>query len=167
MSKSSERDKSWEKMGLFGCSMRRILLLGVVFFALIVSIPQAHAASVWVTDTEDNPKDKFLVGEDVKVHAFFSLTPYDIDVWTSTNDGGSWTYVKTITSPTAGYEGIHGDLSEAPPGRLYQLRIESECLYDYAISTHLVIPEFLFGSISAVLASFAGLGIVAKRRSRK
>ena len=149
--------------------MRKVMLLGLVLVALLASVPQVFAASIWVTDTDDNPKDRFLVGEAVKVHAYFSLTPYDIEVWTSEDDGGSWDHEtgKDITCPAASYEAVHYDLSEAPPGRIYMLKICGSCIC-YAISSHLVIPELPFGSISAILASFAGfvwMGIRKRPRS--
>ena len=145
--------------------MRKVLLLGLVLFALTASVPQVYAASIWVTDTDDSPKDKFLVGETVKVHAYFSMIPYTIEVWTSEDDGGSWTHEssKDVTWTAVSYEAVRYDLSEAPPGRIYQLKIGGVCIY-YAISSHLVIPELPFGSISAILASFAGFVWMGRRR---
>lgn len=125
---------------------------------------QAHAAEerimVWTTDTDDNLKDMFLIGEIVRIHAYSLSLPYTIEVWTSTDSGSTWSWIKNVTVMTKSYVGDHEDIAEL--GRMYELRLFYEST-QYATSTHFVISELICGTVMAVLASFGSLIVLKKK----
>ena len=150
--------------------MRRYHLLLLVVLAFAISIPYVQGLEIdpWIytTDTSDNPTDEFLPGDTVRVVAYCSKTPYDIEVYTST-DGMDWSPVKSITNiNTNSYTGDHTDISDGPPGRQYKLKL----LYastEYAVGRIFVIPELPFGSILGVIVPIiALLGMATVKRSR-
>jgi len=151
--------------------MRRYPLLFLVVLILSISIPYVQGSEIdpWVytTDTADNPTDEFLPGDTVRVVAYCSLTPYDIEVYTSMDGGTTWSLVKSITDINTNlYTGDHDDISVGPPGRQYNLTL----LYastEYAVGRFFVIPELPFGSILGVIVPIVALlGMATVRRSK-
>ena len=151
--------------------MRRYHLLLLLVLAFAISIPYVQGSEIdpWIytTDTSDNPTDEFLPEDTVRVVAYCSKTPYDIEVYTSTDDGKTWSYVKSIPNiNTKSYTDDHTDISDGPPGRQYKLRL----LYastEYAVGRIFVIPELPFGSILGVIVPMiALLGMATVKRSR-
>ena len=151
--------------------MRRYPLLFLVVLALAILIPyvQGQELDPWIytTDMGDNPTDEFLPGDTVRVVAYCSATPYDIEVWDSTDGGLNWNHVKDITGiNTKNYKADHTDISVGPPGRQYKLRL----LYastEYAVGRIFVVPELPFGSILGVIVPLVALlGMATVKRPR-
>ena len=154
-----------------GGKMRRYPLLLLVVLAFAISIPYVQGSEIdpWIytTDTADNPTDEFLPGDTVRVVAYCSITPYDVDIYTSTDGGTTWSHVKSINDINSNlYTGDHTDISYGPPGRQYKLRV----LYastEYAVGSFFVIPELPFGSILGVIVPIVALlGMATVRRSK-
>lgn len=147
---------------------RRYCLLFLLGLTLAISVTLVLGEEIdpWVytTDTSDNPTDEFLPGDTVRVVAYCSITPYDIEVYTSDDGGIIWTPQpgKDITNiNTNVYTHDHTDLSEGSPGRQYKLRL----LYastEYAIGRFFIVPELPFGSILGVIVPIVALLGMAK-----
>jgi len=149
-----------------------VATLSVLTVLLLVSIaPRVYAQEEhdpWVAtyDTDNNPRDVFLVRETVRIVAYSSATPYTIQVWTSEDGGTNWSHVKDITSPSNNYLDDHMDISEPPAGRQYELSLFYSSKR-YGIATYFVIPELPFGTAMGTTASFGALsGLVTSRRLR-
>lgn len=151
--------------------MKSRISLMVIVFVCLISVVYVNASvddrcvrpETWTSDMADNPKDRFLIGEIVRIHAYSSVLPYTLEIWTSIDDGSTWDLVKEIEVSTSAYVGDHDDISKAPKTRMYQIKLLHDSIM-YGLSTHFVIPELLFGSAMATLASFGALFVVSKRK---
>lgn len=151
-------NKSLPIENLRGNGMRKTLSYTLFTLTLLFLVNSVMSASAdpWVAtyDTNDNPKDNFLIGETVRIKAYSYQTPYTIEVWTSTDGGETWTHVKNIISDSQWYSGDHDDISKPPADRRYELRLY-HANSKYATATYFVVPEL--GTLMVLAASFGAL----------
>ena len=124
---------------------------------LIASTDAEENPVIWIYNEDGDVSDSFNIGDKVGIKACSATTPYDIYVYDP--DGDERYHWQTGLEDWD--SGLLTDISDELGW--WEVKAGTTETH-FATGYYQVIPEVLFGTLAAVGACFAGLGIIRIRR---
>lgn len=139
---------------------RKAIYILILLMVLVLPIRAAYAAtakvaSVWTTDTSNNPKALFNAGETIRIRWSADGTVDILVRFQDSSIDGSWS-----NKPNTGYV----DYNPTRGQGLYMVYCTGAQTVTIAYGTLMVVPELPLGTIGAFLGPLAALAIYRKRR---